>query len=212
VRCVLEGADPIVTDIARKRWSQRAQEIQFTQLDQMREHAEKWRNGMIALTALFATISIVKGTEQLNNLTHLGKLIVVWLFGSAFLLLLTGSLLAMRAAFGIPGTMLLSGENLEAWEQEETRKSSLSLSIGRIIFLIGVLCIAVAVAITWINSGPQAKTRVAVKTNTGRLVCGELASGSSQGIIISAQNVFGGTEEHLGFTEIVAMKMVRNCP
>jgi hypothetical protein len=56
-------------DIARKRWAQRAQALQFTRPDQIRAQAETWRKrALVALTASPTVALIVRGPERMAEL------------------------------------------------------------------------------------------------------------------------------------------------
>src|ERR1700742_3190870 len=102
--------------IDAKRWAQRADELQFTQLANIRATAQNWRTGLAGLTSLLSVASIVVAPNLAD------KLDTGWLIGAGasalvgLLALLYGTWQATKAAFGVPGyAVILTGRRLRDW-------------------------------------------------------------------------------------------------
>lgn len=159
-----------------RRWAELARELEFSQLDQLRKQAEGWRNGLVGLTALVTVLAVLKGRDDLTQLPAPWQTVATALLGAAFLLLLAGSLLAVRASFGRPGEqILLGGQALRKWTSDEIRRVRRTIYLSAFGFAIGMALVAAALGISWTHSEEPAADLVKVTTSTGTY-CGELVS------------------------------------
>ncbi len=189
--------------LADKRWAKKAQALQFDQLERMRTTAERWRNGLTGLTGVLTAVAILKGKENVGDLSAGGRRLVIWLLAVALLLLLIGSFAAMRAAFGFPGTGIeLSGEELQQWERNELRVGQSYLQVAALTFVTGVLLVAIATGVTWVDEPPR-KLFVAVQSGK-QAICGELIRADHKTLVL---RVSDGSGESV--TRRVAFKDVR---
>ncbi|UIX29633.1 hypothetical protein [Streptomyces sp. GQFP] len=161
---------------ADRRWEELARELQFSQLDQLRKQAEGWRNGLIGLTALVTVLAVLKGRDDLSKLPSPWQTVATVLLGSAFLLLVVGSLIAVRASFGKPGEVLhLGGQSLRKWTLTEIRRVRQALYLSMIAFTLGMTLVAAALGVSWTRTEDPAADLVKVATATGDF-CGQLVS------------------------------------
>jgi hypothetical protein len=208
--------------VADKRWAQLADDNQFTRLDTIRKTADSWRTGLIALTALFTAVTIIKGPEKASDLSGDGRAIAGILLGASLLLLLTGSLLAMMAAYGLPGAnQLVTGQRLRTWSgtRAEDAKRQLKLSIA--CFFLAVIGIAAAIAVTWFDSdwfpsGPAGVIVVDQKPTGGQSpkpVCGELKSLDGQSLVLKVKGAAGEkADTPVPLETIQAVAVKDSCP
>ena len=193
------------------RWRQKVNDLKFNQLERVQSHAEQWRNGLTGLTALFAVVAIAKGRQSFSDLTDTGRLWAIALLAIAFLLLLSGSLLAMRASFGDPKKIWLDEDQLRAWEAKELETTRQVLRAAKVVFLAGVVCVAVATGITWINAKPSPPAFVQVRLKDQSEVCGALKAGSG-----STLTVEPSTEPaipiDIPLSHAERVRIVANCP
>ena len=139
--------------ITDKKWAQLAADEQFKRLEAIRGVASKWRDGLIAMTTLITTVTVIKAPGSTTDLSSDGKAIVAIAVGAALLLLLTGSGCAMRAAYGFPGAEeLIYGERLREWTALQAKKAARLLRFAVVCFFAGVVLIGAAVAVTWFSS------------------------------------------------------------
>ncbi|MFR0356061.1 hypothetical protein [Streptomyces sediminimaris] len=159
-----------------RRWAELARELQFQQLDLLRKQAEGWRNGLLGLTALVTVVTVLKGRDDLSQLPSSWRLLATSSLGGAFLLLVAGSLLAVRASFGRPGEqLLLGGSSLRRWTRTEIIRVRRALHLSAVAFTGGVLLVAAALGIAWAHTEDPAADLVRVSTAAGTY-CGELVS------------------------------------
>jgi hypothetical protein len=170
----------------RKRWAQLASELKFSQLDTARKQAEVWRAGLAALTALLTAVFVLKGRDNVSDLTEPYQVIVVGLLGLALALLLIATLWVSRALAGPAGEeILLTGERVEQWTKEEVRRISVALRWAPVSAATGVIAVAVAIGVTWLAPAQDAAAPlVQVTHSTGQQSCGQLIGVSDRQLIL----------------------------
>jgi hypothetical protein len=169
----------------RKRWAQLASELKFSQLDTARKQAEVWRAGLAALTALLTAVFVLKGRDNVSDLTEPYQAIVVGLLGLALALLLTATLWVSRALAGPAGEeILLTGERVEQWTKQEVRKISTALRWAPLSAATGVVAVAAAIGLTWLAPAQDAAALVQVTESTGQQSCGQLIGVSDRQLIV----------------------------
>ncbi|MFG3198479.1 hypothetical protein ACGFYT_20370 [Streptomyces sp. NPDC048208] len=159
-----------------RRWAELARELEFSQLDVLRKQAEGWRNGLLGLTALVTVVTVLKGRDDLSALESPWRTAAVSLLAGAFLLLLTGSLVAVRASFGKPGERVrLGGQALREWTLTEIGRVRRAVYVSAVALTCGVALVVGALFVSWTRSEEPAADLVKVSTPAGQL-CGELVS------------------------------------
>ncbi|WKU47898.1 hypothetical protein Q3V23_29720 [Streptomyces sp. VNUA116] len=167
-----------------RRWAELAREQEFIQLPELRRQAEGWRTGLTGLTALITVLVVLKGRDNLADLPPSARLAATALLGCAFLVLVTGSLLAVRASHGRPGEeIVLGGQALRRWTQREVVRVGRALWAAAVCCVLGVVLVAAAVATAWSTAGARAADLVEVRTPSGT-VCGELREVGAQGVSV----------------------------
>jgi len=193
-----------------KRWAQLASDLKFSQLTTARKQAEVWRAGLAALTALLTTVFVLKGRDNVSDLTEPYQAIVVALLGLALALLLTATLWVSRALAGPIGQqILLTGEEVEDWTREEVRKISTALRWAPLSAAVGVVAVAAAIGVTWLApTQAAAAPLVQVTESTGQQPCGQLIGVSNHQLII--RSVSGPVL--IPLTAVSALTPVTTCP
>jgi len=160
-----------------KRWAQRAQEVQFSELSSVRAAAEQWRNGLAALTALLSAAALITSPSLGTTVAGGWRVLVGLLAVGGLLILIFATWRAMLAAFGVPGAaMPMTGERLKAWEHAQASAAVGLLDQARLAFLSGVLLIVAASGVAFWAQPTAAGPWVVVTTPTGAQ-CGLLGSG-----------------------------------
>lgn len=168
-----------------RRWALLARELEFTRLPELRRQAEGWRTGLTGLTALLTVLALLKGRDNLADLPDWARVLASGLQVGAFLLLVAGSLLAVRAANGAPEPeIVLGGQALRRWTEREAFRVTRALARASVCCVVGLLLVVGALAVSWTTTKSSAATRlVRVVTNTGSL-CGELLSADQRQVLI----------------------------
>lgn len=167
-----------------RRWAELARELEFTQLDQLRKQAEGWRNGLVGLTALVTVLAVLKGRDDLTKLPSPWQTVATVLLGAAYLFLVAGSLVAVRASFGKPGDMLhLGGQSLRKWTLTEIRRVRLALYLSMTAFALGMTLVAAALGVSWTHTEDPAADLVKVATTAGDF-CGQLVSSTPTNVTL----------------------------
>ncbi|MEU0190569.1 hypothetical protein ABZ250_12005 [Streptomyces afghaniensis] len=179
-----------MTDLARKRFAQLGQQLQYDQLGAVRRQAEGWRNGLTGLTGLVGVVFVLKGRESVAGMPGAWRWTTALLLVLAFVLLLSGALGAVRAAHGPLGRQTwLSGDRLLAAVLDEVERTQAALIRARRLSVAGLCAIVAAIAISWLvpvddpakseKSGPYV-----VVTTDGGVRCGELVVSDATAVTI----------------------------
>jgi hypothetical protein len=194
-----------------RRWAQLARELEFTQLPELRRQAEGWRTGLTGLTTLIAVLVTLKGRDDLAQLPDIARLAATALLGTAFVLLVGGSILAVRAAHGHPGSrVLLAGQALRRWTEEEIVRVTRSLRYASLCCGVGVALVAAAVAVAWTTTKSPPDHLVRVTTTSGDR-CGEFAGSGPDGVVLKITEGDGTRQLLLSARTVTAMAPVAAC-
>ncbi|MFF8998200.1 hypothetical protein [Streptomyces achromogenes] len=157
-----------------RRWAELARELEFTRLPELRRQAEGWRTGLTGMTALFAVLVLLKGRDDLSDLSEAARATATGLLFAAFVLLVAGSLLAVRAAHGtVEGEILLGGQALRRWTEREAARVTRALVRARLCCVLGVVLVVGALLVAWVTTPGSGGRPVIVKTGTD-VMCGDL--------------------------------------
>jgi hypothetical protein len=207
--------------LARKRWLQLAQELQFSQLDIARKQADTWRTGLATLTTLLTAILVIKGRDDLSTLTTSAQIVVAALLGLALLLLLTATMWVSRALAGPPGEeILLTGEDLQEWTKGEVRKISRALRWAPGLAAISVVVVAAAIGVTWFAPAAQGTSAplVQITETDGQITCGTFTGEAQHQVILAVPSTVGaatgsttGTNTIIPLASVLAITPVISC-
>ena len=184
--------------------SERAQELVASQLADVRNAAESWRTGLLAVLGLTTTILVVKGRDSFKDL----DLVPQALIGLALLLALifaaVGSWQSMRAAYGDPKPRTTAG--ILTWDYQDSAAAVSSLKWARRLLFGSLFWIVVAVALTWYwPVSANTKIRADFGADT---VCGTLQRADGQTIVIKED----GSEKSNPTSQLTSLAVVTACP
>ncbi|MFK4070124.1 hypothetical protein [Streptomyces sp. NPDC029674] len=200
-----------MSDQSERRWAVLARELEFTQLAELRRQAEGWRAGLTGLTALLAVLVVLKGRDDLTNLPDTARHWATALLATAFLLLVTGSVLAVRAAHGRPGDRILqAGQALREWTGQEVVRVTRALRHASLCCLGGVLLAAAAIGIAWTTTASPKDHVVRIGTATGEL-CGEFIRAGRGGLVIRVDDGDGPRHVTLPIRTVDSVTPVATC-
>ena len=198
----------------QRYWIKKADEAKDEQLERLRKAAENWRTGLGGLTALLAVLGTLKGRDAIQALSSSGRVWAGVLLGLGFLTLLTGMLVAMRAAFGLPmGQEYLTVPAVRARTLELYRTIPTRIKASRILFVAGVGCVALAVALSWYDPGPPTKPLIALEIRgESQAICGML-EGTSDGLLTLVLVDVVGQEQTraIPLSEVAELNVVAKC-
>ncbi|MEX0168262.1 hypothetical protein [Streptomyces sp. LMG1-1-1.1] len=193
-----------------RRWAERARELEFTRLPELRRQAEGWRTGLTGLTTLLAVLVLLKGRDNLADLPVWARTTASGLLVSAFVLLVAGSLLAVRAAHGVPGSeILLGGQALRRWTEQEVSRVTRALARASVCCVLGVVLVVGAVVVAWVTTGGGGAPApvVEVLTRTG-VTCGELVAADAREVSVRTSS--GGVVA-VPQAAVVSLRPARAC-
>jgi hypothetical protein len=171
--------DPFVvswrpTSLDAVKWEQKSDELRFQTLDRVRSAAEKWAVSLGGVLALFGTVLVVKGRQDIALLVTEWQVAIGLLLLTALALAVAAALYAAYAAQGTPKDVVWpSGDKLRRYEHEQAKLAKRRLKCSRILTLGAVLVLAAAVGGTWFGTPkPTAVPKVLAVPQQGVAACG----------------------------------------
>lgn len=200
----------------RKRWALLAADLKFSQLDIARKQADTWRTGLATLTTLLTGVLVVRGRGDVSTLTRPFQIVVAALLGAALILLLWATMWLSRALAGPPGEeILLTGEGLEQWTNDEVRKISKALRWVPGLAAASVIAVAAAVGLTWFAPAAQGTSAplVQVSETDGQTTCGTFAGETTHQLILTLAAASGRTARtgYVPLASVLAIIPVTTC-
>ncbi|MEU0528987.1 hypothetical protein [Amycolatopsis tolypomycina] len=195
-------------DIDDKRWAQRADALQYQELEIIRTTAQSWRTGLAGITSLLSVTSIVVAPSLADRLAGPFRYVAGSLALAALLALLYGTWQAMAAAFGVPGAAVrLTGESLRAWESEQAAAGAGALRRARRATLTGMVAVIATVGVVFfavrVPAGPFAR----VETATA-VYCGHLSGAKAGGVEVIAVD---GTVHGVALADLRSIGSTAGC-
>jgi hypothetical protein len=178
LRITASGTPATPTDLL---WEERAEQLRFDALPNIRKTAEKWAGSIGAATGVFGIVSLIKGRDAISGLTPHVETAVGILSLVALLLALRAIVLAALAAQGSPRLIRYTGARIRTAYLEEARLAMDLLKYSRVLTVAAVLVFATAIGLTWYGPTKQ-KTdvegpEILVVMDSGSVVCGVLKGG-----------------------------------
>ncbi|WP_043464862.1 hypothetical protein [Kitasatospora sp. MBT66] len=193
-----------------RRWAELAEDLEFTRLPELRRQAEGWRTGLTGLTALLAVLVLLKGRDSLDQLPGWAGNTATALLALAFLLLVTGSLLAVRAAHGVPGEeILLGGQALRRWTEHEVGRVTRALARASGCCAVGLVLAVGALALAWATTEAAPSHLVRVRTGSTDL-CGELIRADRAQLVLRTGP--DRAERTVPQVDVTGLEAVGSCP
>jgi hypothetical protein len=157
-------------------WAQKAQQLRFSQLDTARRQAEAWRTGLAGITALFGVVLVIKGRSDVAGLVSPYPVILVAFYALTLLVLMTATLIAIRAASGAPGDeCLLTGEDLELWTVNEVAHVQRAIRTAAALTVIAVCLLVIGAGTAWLAPAQaSSQLSVLIGSRQGKF-CGQLS-------------------------------------
>ncbi|MGQ4486787.1 hypothetical protein LRE75_16105 [Streptomyces sp. 372A] len=165
---------------------QRLYDMLQSQLAIARHQAEGWRNFLATATALLAAVLVLKGRENVAELTPVYRWSVVGAIAAGLLALLSSAFTAASAAHGRPKDALEHVDEIQLiqWEKRELARTALYVNRARWLAVAGVVATAAGVLATWVApASEKGAATVTVHTREGT-VCGELVSLGPSGVTV----------------------------
>ncbi|NEB08076.1 hypothetical protein G3I32_04190 [Streptomyces coelicoflavus] len=178
---------------------QRLYDMLQSQLDIARHQAEGWRNFLATATALLAAVLVLKGRENVAELTPGYRWGVVLAMAVGLLTLLASAFAAASAAHGRPKDALRHADETQLlrWEEKECERIGVLVNRARWLAVVGVLATAAGVMATWVAPASE-KGAMSVTVHTGQgAVCGELVALDPSGVTVRVK-AKGGTTSGKG--------------
>ncbi|MEU3556401.1 hypothetical protein [Streptomyces fragilis] len=205
-----------MTQRPESRWQNLADELPFQQLDIVRRQAEGWRNGLTGLTGLLTAVLVLKGRETFTGLPSWAVTLASCLIATGFLLLVAGTLLAVRASHGRRAEdIVTNGADLEGWTKQEAKDSQRALVLAVGCFVAGVLLVASSVGVAWTtyrDAGPDPASGASVRVTTSSgAVCGRLAASDGKTLRLLTGAVRDRKITQLPMSTVLAVAPVPGC-
>jgi hypothetical protein len=198
--------------VPAKRWAQLADDLEFDQLGNARKLAEGWRTGLAGLTALLAAVTIIKGPDSVTELAEWLRYVVVALLALAFAALITGSLIATRAASGAPGEeIFLDADSLRNWTFRETKSIQRDIVRAARSMLFGLTALALAIGLSWLGPRAFAVASLITVEQNGIRTCGTLISETNRILLLGNPADPGAAPRAIAFGAGISIQPTGRC-
>jgi len=147
--------------------------MELSAVDRVKTAAEKWGASITTITGVFGIITLIKGPEDISNLTSGNKMVVGIALLVALVTAVTSIFLAALAAQGIPHDIWLTGAQARRDSRNVVKKASAFLAVSRFLVIPAVLGMGAAIGLTWYGDRVAEKA-ASVGGELGTL-CGELS-------------------------------------
>lgn len=197
---------PTRAGTAEADWS----DVLKNQLSDTRKAAENWRNGLIAIVGLVATVTIVKGPSEIGGLLKPAAYAVGIFLVFALVSAVAGAWASLRAAYGEPEVV-----SREKFDQSGgatglrfvlAKRAIRDLHVAQWTTLMTLVFLVLAIGITWY--GPRPSSPVAVSYGTSSVVCGYIERTRNGMLEIRASS---GTLAHVRIADVTAIRVVDDC-
>lgn len=183
---MMAGLPRLSARAIRLQARQRLYDMLQSQLSIARHQAEGWRNFLATATALLAAVLVLKGRENVAELTPAYRWSVVAAIAVGLLALLSSAFTAASAAHGRPKDAVEHADEIQLikWEKKELARTARYVNRARWLAVAGVLATAAGVLATWVApANEKDAATVTVHTREGT-VCGELVSLGPSGVTV----------------------------
>ena len=209
---------PTEKSLPSQRDKDLAREIQRRQrvnpIVDLRKRAEQYRTALLALTTLTSAAWIVGGVTKATDLTPTRRLIVGWFLAIAFLLLLIGSVVSMRAAYGPlrPQVVVVTNEQMAAEKSKEVKDTLRAIAASRLAIVMAVALLGLAIGIAFFNPKPLDAPLVKAVLRTAT-ICGTLSGADSSHIRVETVNDSGEkVTQNISYPDLKGLRAVTQCP
>lgn len=190
-----------------------AQQVQTTDpLPEIRKQAEQYRNALLALTTLVSAAWVVTGATAAGDLTPGRRIVVGTCLGTAFSLLIIGSVASMSAAYGsLKGVTLLTSKSMQEFRANECKRTLRVTRLSRVVIVLAVILLGAAVATAFFNPKPLTSPLIKISTKDA-MICGTLKGGNAQTINVETISDSGqDVTNQISLSDLLAMRPVAEC-
>lgn len=204
-------------------------------LTRARATAKEWTGSISAITGLLALVSVIKGRENIEDLTDYWSRRVYIALTAALVLALVAIVVGAIAA---QGSLPALGDEPSRWRKfwaaiaraeagpfgknwqgvrdlthNEAKVVRSQLAWSRLAAFLAGLLLIFAVATTWMAPTNQqtAPVTVLVVRKDGTFACGDLAKSSKPGVIFVAETK-GKPATEIQVAEVLTVASAKNCP
>ncbi|MDX6306986.1 MAG: hypothetical protein QOI06_32 [Nocardioidaceae bacterium] len=196
---------PTLTDY---KWAQRAANLEFDELQRVRDYANKWHTGAMSFTGLVAVASASAAPFVGDQLGTAAKVGLGFAVVVALVALSVSSWQAMKAAYGEPTPIDNTGVALRRWNRTAVSSAVSAITCSKVSAVIAVLAHAGAAAIGLFDGKSQvASTTIEVSTPDGKTYCGTFTADNETFSITGAD----GTVHSFKTTDIASTTYPATC-
>lgn len=171
-------------DPGDRKWAEKAQELEFNALENVKKAADKWATTIGSLTGLLGIITLIKGPEDIQGLTPLFQGLVGLFLFLTLSFAFASMYLAALAAQGEPHSIWATGPDLRRNSGIAAEKAVKRLAASRKWVIPAVVALTIAVGLTWFGQRKSdvKPTSAVVVQKSGVVLCGEITVNGQGGL------------------------------
>lgn len=201
------GGEATPSDLAAE---QAAQDAAGSQLTSVRGAAEKWAGAIGTLIGLFTLSGLVKGPDDFAKVNPAWQPAIPVLLGVAVVAGLLATLLAARAAYGLPKVAWLTGSLYAEDQTSAAATSARRLLMAIVAGVVSFALMAASVGIIWFAPRAASSASLSLLTTSTMVACGELKSLGRSDITIA--DLTTGHEVTIPSGSVQLIERVATCP
>ena len=225
--------EPLSPD--ERAWQEKYASLATGELTTARATAKEWTGSISAITGLLAIVSLIKGRENIEDLTDRWSTTTYIALIAALLLALAAIVLGALAAQGAltslgnqpgrwrsflaarasanPGPYDANWEGVRDFTHNEAKITRTLLGWSRVLAIAAALLLIFAVAATWMAPTDEKRTPVTVLVvrKNGSFACGDLAKSSLPGVIFVTEKK-GQPAIQIRADKVLTLSSAQNCP
>lgn len=218
-----------------RAWQEKYESLGLDELTRARATAKDWTGSISAITGLLALVSLIKGRENIEDLTSgwarsvYLALIIALVF--ALFAIVIGAVAAQgsftslgrapttsrrfwaKRAQAAPGPYSPNWQGLREFTHSEAKIVRKQVGWSRGLAVVGALFLIFAVAATWVSPTHGATTPVTVLVvrNDGSFACGDLARSSKPKMILVVEKS-GTPATEIPVADVLTVSAAQSCP
>lgn len=177
------------------------------QLSDVRAAAGRWQAGLGGLAGGITVFSLLKGRDDIDKLADPWAVIYGLLLAAALALAMLGSVLAMRAAFGLPRVIRTAAWRPGTSDIADSRAAARLLRAAIGLTLGSTAAVAATVAVAWYAPQKQAGPQLEIRQRSGVEACGSVIRVGAGVVVLKTET----GEQRIPLATLAGVAAVRSC-
>jgi hypothetical protein len=201
---------PRPADPSDRKWSEKAEELEFTALERIKTTSDKWLTTVASIGGIFTFAAFLKEPPDVSKLQPTYQFLVPVLFIIAVVCYFLSTFMAALATQGIPRRTYNTGPALRKASEEAVDKAIKNLMWSRRLIFPAAILLLFAIGMIWFGGSTKtndSSINLLVLQETGIVYCGELTKDQDRNLLLKVD------DKNIDvFKEAASFAMIDACP